>query len=394
MNRGLYKRKTMVLHNYMGYHMSAFRLFSFILISFILLTAGSSPLPLDENEISNDETVTISDPIKIGLMLSNNPVSDPTSLEALHAVQLAIEIVNREGGINGHPVEIAMRSGDGEWGIASKKSVELIFDEEVQAIIGSLDGRNAHLTQMAITKAQVVYLETRATDPTLSEINIPWFFRVIPSDRQQAEVFIYEIFQVQKMKNLSILISDTYDHQMAANTFIRKIESGELYIMNTFQFDHTAQHPDDAIQFLMKSDSEAVVYFGNTEQLKQILMNLQQSDFGQKVFMPQTLLNREEEDDSDGLYQNVVFGCLQAPVSQEFSIFRQKFRDLYGYDPGIEAVYSYDAVNLLIESIRQAGPMRSDIRDHLTRIQYSNGVTGLIRFEKNGDISPIRTNCF
>ena len=380
----------MVQHSCMSDHMSAFQLFRFIVLPFILLTAGSTAFPIDENEISKEETVTIIDPIKIGLMLSGNPERDTTSLEAFHAVQLAIESVNRAGGINGRTVEIAMRSGDGDWGTASKQSVELIFDEEVLAIIGSLDGRNAHLTQMAITKAQVVYLETRATDPTLSEINIPWFFRLIPSDSQQAEVLIHEIFQVQKLKNLSVLISNTYDYQMAANTFIRKVESGESYTMNTFLFDHTDQRADDAIQFLTQSDSDGVVYFGNPEKLKSILLKMEESDSGRKFFVPQTLLNS----DSDGLYQNVISGCLQAPNSQEFSAFRNKFHNAYGYDPGLGAVYSYDAINLLFESIRQVGPMRSDIRDHLTRIQYSTAITGSIRFEKNGDISPLHLNCF
>jgi len=384
----------MVQHSCMSDHMSAFRLFRFIILPFILLIAGSTAFTIDENEISKDETVTIIDPIKIGLMLSGNPERDSRSLEAFHAVQLAVESVNRAGGINGRSVEIAMRSGDGDWGTASKQSVELIFDEEVLAIIGSLDGRNAHLTQMAITKAQVVYLETRATDPTLSEINIPWFFRVIPSDSQQAEVFIHEIFQVQKLKNLSVLISNTYDYQLAANTFIRKVESGKSYTMNTFLFDHTDQFPDDAIQFLTKSDSEGVVYFGNPEKLKSILLKMEESELDRKVFVPQTLLNQLENGDSDGLYQNVIFGCLQAPGSQEFSAFRKKFHNAYGYDPGLGAVYSYDAINLLFESIRQVGPMRSDIRDHLTRIQYSTAITGLIRFEKNGDVSPLHSNCF
>ena len=89
---------------------------------------------------------------------------------------------------------------EGPWGTGSKEAVSLIFDDEVTAIMGSHDGRNAHLVEQVTTKTRIVFLSAWASDPTLSQAFVPWYFSCVPNDMQQADVLIKTIYKKSNTK--------------------------------------------------------------------------------------------------------------------------------------------------------------------------------------------------
>ncbi len=117
--------------------------------------------------------------VKIGLLIPG-----PEALAAKHGAELAIREANEAGG--NQTYQLVVRSTDGPWGAGSKESVSMVFEDEVVAIMGSLDGRNAHLAEQVATKTRIVFLSSWATDMTLSKAFVPWYFRCLPNDHQQA----------------------------------------------------------------------------------------------------------------------------------------------------------------------------------------------------------------
>lgn len=105
------------------------------------------------------------DTVKIGLLIPDNQ-----SVAAKNGADLAVRKANNMGGINGNPVRLIIRSMEGPWGTGSKQTISLIFDENIAAILGSHDGRNAHLAEQASAKTGVVFLSAWTGDPTLSRL--------------------------------------------------------------------------------------------------------------------------------------------------------------------------------------------------------------------------------
>ena len=136
--------------------------------------------------------------IKIGLL-----IQDSSYTSARNGAELAIRIANRKGGMNGRHFQLVVRSMEGPWGTGSKQAVNLIFEEEVWALLGSHDGRNAHLVEQVATKSTVVFLSAWAGDPTLSQAFVPWFFNCVPNDIQQAASLIEEIYEIRKLQKYS-----------------------------------------------------------------------------------------------------------------------------------------------------------------------------------------------
>lgn len=342
-----------------------------ILIIFLVNTVQAEMLPQTE------------DTVRIGLMLSEDPVIDINSREALFTVQYVADKVNEEGGLGGRKLEIIYKSSDGDWGISSKRSVELIFDHEVSAIMGSLDGQNAHLTQMAITRSEVVFLATRSTDPTLSSANIPWFFRVIPSDKQQAEKLVQFIFQERGLNNIAVIYSNRYDSRMAADTFNRLASEMHHYTIRTFEFEPQGLEFGELLTKLKNDKTEGIVHYGSDNDLNLFLSGLNESDFNKPVFLPLTVQSRLIETEfSDQVYSV----CPQNWPLEFDSTFIDHFNQQFQRDPGLIAAYSYDGIQTLIDRIKNNGSGRREIRDQLLINNSTRGVTGQIRFNSNGDV--------
>ncbi len=142
------------------------------------------------------------------------------------AAELAIQEANERGGFKGIPFQLVVRTTEGPWGAGSKESVALVYENDVRAIVGSLDGRNAHLAEQVAAKSHLVYLETRATDPTLSQAYVPWFIRNVPNDNQQA-MAILDLIGEEGAGNTAILVSESYDTRYAVKSLTE--QSSSLY---------------------------------------------------------------------------------------------------------------------------------------------------------------------
>ncbi len=341
---------------------------------FIYLTLASA------NVQARQPYATQENKIKIGLLTTDNK-----SVEARQGAELAITNVNKKGGVKGLPVELINRSMEGPWGTGSKQAVNMIFDEDVWAIMGSHDGRNAHLVEQVTTKARVVFLSAWASDPTLSQAFVPWFFSCVPNDLQQSASLVEEIYGNRKITEVA-LVSDTgYDAKLALNSFLKKTRLAGKTDPQQFFYDNSSQDFAGLAEKIKKSEVKCVVLFGQPDaslriidQIRNVKMNL--SIFGTiSVIVEQSLTPQSLKG-----YEGVVMISPGEWLISNVSDFTKEYKKTYGIFPGAAAAYSYDGMNLLIEAIRDAYPDREKLQKSLTLIHY-NGVTGTILFDEKGN---------
>ncbi len=138
--------------------------------------------------IQSQEKIEEQEFIPLGLLVNNH-----NEQQAGFAARLAINKINDKGGINGKPLKLITRSVEGFWGAGSGEVVDLVFNEKVMAILGSIDGRNSHLAEQVIAKTQVLYISAWASDPSLSKAYVPWYFSIVPTDDQQTALLLDEV---------------------------------------------------------------------------------------------------------------------------------------------------------------------------------------------------------
>jgi len=346
--------------------------------------AGSTP-GIQAPETGSPEIV------KVGLLIRKQKGKDNRWLAAKRGAEIAVSKANARGGYSGRPFRLIVRSINGLWGSGSKEIVKMVFEDSVRAILSSLDGRSAHLAEQIATKGQVILVASRATDPTLTQINIPWFFRCIPDDRQQAKALVEEIYQRKKLKQVSTVAEETYDARMAADSFI------EIAMSKGYQAPFRLPYKTAGIDFqnvlnkMEQTPVEGVVFFGKPALAAKFIRAMRARGMEQAFFGPVSLLAGNELLNSAGPeLEKAVFvapGYRNNPDGQNFE---REFRAVYGYPPDAIAAYAYDGMSLILEAIRKGGLDKWKIRDALANIDYARGVTGSIRFDAKGNrVGPV-----
>ncbi len=321
--------------------------------------------------------------VKIGLL-----ITDKKSIAAKQGAEMAIRKANEEGGLKGRPFQLVVRSMEGPWGTGSKEAVNLVFEEKVWALLGSHDGRNAHLVEQAATKAGVVFLSAWASDPTLSQAFVPWFFNCMPNDMQQAASLIEEIYNKRKLFKIAAVSDNGYDSKLALEIFLKKTKLAGKIDPVQFFYENSSQDFNILLDKINQADVNCIILFGQPSASVRLIQQIRQSKMNQPVFGSLSLLDENKLSEQElQNYENAILvpsGDWSGSLS---SAFRQEFQETYNKSPGMVAAYAFDGMNLLIEAIRNAGsPDREKIQKSLANIHYK-GVTGTIQFDDRGNRS-------
>jgi ABC-type branched-subunit amino acid transport system substrate-binding protein len=266
----------------------------------------------------------------------------------------------------------------------------MVFEDEVVAIMGSLDGRNAHLAEQVAAKTRIAFLSSWATDMTLSQAFVPWYFRCIPNDHQQAISLVKEIHHKRKIKNLVTISSEAYDSRHAVNTFVNVTGSLGMAAPRQFLYDSSGENLPEILAEIEKLGTEAIVLFGEPEFASEIIAGIEQRRMNQMIFGTLAVTDGQKTTSPDWSY---LEGSILVSSGHWFTdggmAFQEKFQKTFGYQPGAAAAYAYDGINVIIGVIRRAGVDRERIIEAFAEADHKSGITGDIQFDVNGN----RTGC-
>jgi branched-chain amino acid transport system substrate-binding protein len=112
-------------------------------------------------------------PLRLGCFL---PLDD-AGQAAVRGMQMALEN-DAAKHPDERPIKLLVRDARGVWGSNSGSLVDLVFQHEILALIGSTERRGTHVAEMLATKVHFPVVSLCGTDPTITEIPLPWIFCV------------------------------------------------------------------------------------------------------------------------------------------------------------------------------------------------------------------------
>jgi branched-chain amino acid transport system substrate-binding protein len=319
--------------------------------------------------------------IRIGLL-----VQDDKSFSAKQAAELAVRKANEKGGFDGKRFELVVKSMEGPWGTGSRQAVDLIFDENVWVLVGSHDGRNAHLVEQAATKSEVVFLSCWSGDPTLSQAFVPWFFNCMPNYNQQAEVIAGDIYYTRKFTRVTAVTDNTYDSNQAFLSFTKKSEATGKYETERIVYEEFMKDPENGSAKIVSESPDCIVLFCSPSASSDFLNRIVRKGYSKPVYGPVYIAN-EKDLSENGLkiYENtlkVPSGKWDPLIAKDFVT---DYRFIYGTNPGMNAAYVYDGVTAVVEAIKSAGGQdRVKIQAALSKMNLA-GVTGPLKFDNKGN---------
>ena len=360
-----------------------------------LLVCGSSALPQTPPHpyavIPRDE-VNYSGPdrdarrdlkgseIKIGLLL---PLTGPRQNEGealLRAAQLAIEDEAASPFPGERRLSIVARDQSDSWGRATNEIVRVVFNDQAAALVTSLDGDSAHLAEQVANKVGIPVV-TLSTDPSTTQINLPWIFRLAPSDTQQARAFAQDIYIERKLRNVILILDRNHDGRVGGKEFQKAADAVSGPLIDQFEVDPAGSKLDSPVCQIMAAKPDALVFWTGPETASRLLPPLL------KAFpLAQFYLSQEAAQPFGGCHQKNVWivapSLVEKPLSESFE---KRYRASTGEFPIPAAAQAYDAVRILAASLRRSGPNRARLRDALAALSNYRGASGLITFDHAGN---------
>ena len=321
--------------------------------------------------------------IRIGFFAPDK-AGDPVGKAMLNAAALAIEEANTAGGFRGIPFRLVNRWAYDPWGAGSKEMIRLIYQDSVWAVIGSINGAATHVAEQIVTKARVPLLSPVSADPTLTYIRIPWMFRLPPDEQRQAEVIIHKGIQTLSPCKVGLITSTDHDGRTFAAQMLAKMEAAQISPVFHFQISLANNDLENIIRRATSfSPNGVIVRLPVTETLN-LLDHFQRYEIHIPIFIPWIPGLREEDlalhYDGDILYVR-PFSVTANPA---YAAFVRTYKEHYQVNPAPCAAYTYDGVNILVQSLKESGLNRAELRKAIARIGDFQGVTGKISWDNGG----------
>lgn len=289
---------------------------------------------------------------------------------------LAIEEANEHGGYRGAPFVLVPAWAKNPWAGGAATLIETLYNDRIWAVIGGVDGATTHLAEQVVTKALVTLVNPAATDRSIHAANIPWMFSLVPGDPAHARL-ISEL--LHDRAEPFVLVSAT-DHDSRAYVAALKsaFKQDRISPLLEMEFEDGRTAATELATRVLASRVGVVVVLADAQQGRIAIKALKDAGFpGMIVGGP---LMRRSTDDVDRALEGVI-----APVLGEIPpAFSVAFSARYHVSPDYAAAFGYDAANILIRAVRQAGLNRAKIRDGVRALSPYEGASGTIEWDALG----------
>ncbi len=314
-------------------------------------------------------------------------------LQNLQGVELAVEEINKAGGIEGHQLRLISRDDEGDGTVAARIAQDFVNTHSVSAVIGHVNS-SGMLSAAPVYDGQLAAIATSATSPDLTGIS-SWVFRIISSDSLNgiALANFASKFGQRAPASVAVLYENNTYGRGLADAFRRSFH-GDILSLDPINADLPTAEP--YISYLKTRKPRIVFVAGRVASALKILQEAKKQGFN-PIFVGgdgwQGIL--ADTATSEGTYIGMSFTPEDpSPAARAFvAAFRKKFNTA----PDAHAALAYDATKLVAQALKEKGPDRRAVRDYLRSLNRETaypGLTGPAFFEDTGDPVGMRFKVF
>lgn len=365
------------------------RLAIIIIGAVIVVSCSISGMAAENGETDNES------PIKIGAIYNMEGSQSPLDIPSAKGAKLAVKEINNNGGINGREIQLILCDGKTEPIAIEECARQLIYTDNVSAIIGFSDTDMVLAAAPIAAEAKTVFVTSGATSPKLPEQIENYLFLACFGDNVQAAAGAEYAYNSMDLKTCYLLIDEDMEFTRLLGRYFKEKYTqlgGEILLEDTYQGgtnDFTAQI--DALNDLDLAPDMVYISSGPDDAgiiIKQFRdEGINQPIFGGDSFDTPKLVSIAGKNTSN------VFFATHALMDEENGTkivkeFISAYKSEYGEAPGSAfAALGFDAVMLLADAIKRAGSDdREAILEALPNAKDLDGVTGTISYENDSRI--------
>ncbi len=324
--------------------------------------------------------------VKIGAVL---PLSGPWAIYGQpikNGVELAYRHLTEEGTEFPFEMDLTVVDSESNPEVGKERLAELYSGGAVAVIGGATSAEALQMVPVADQYDRIL-LSPSASNPELTGISKN-FYRVFLSDAREGTTMASFAFGKLGIKSAVILAKEEAYAKGIQVVFANEFKRQGGEVLDLIEFPATSD-ASGLVERVMTLEPEAVYIAAYAPDIAALLTALRNRGYENYIFTtaafaaPEVIEQQGEAAEGVFLTQTVF-----EPDSEDAQIqgFVNAYRGTYGLPPDLYAAHGYDAMMVLAEALRKAGPIASDFWKGITSIREFEGVTGMIQFDEKGDV--------
>lgn len=328
------------------------------------------------------------EPYKIGGLFS---VTGPTSFlgdPEKKSLQMAVDEINAQGGIDGHKLEAVIRDTEGIPDKAVLGANELISNEKVLAIIGPSLTQTT-LAIVPLMEKEKVPLISCAAGIEITEPVKPWVFKTAQSDVLAVST-IYGYMKKKGIRKVGILtvensFGESGKKQLATQATQFGIEVVQAESFGGKDTDMTAQ-----LTKIRSAQPDAIICWGTNPGPAVVARNVQQMNIKVPLYQshgvasPKYIELAADASEGNMLPSGKILVADQLPDSDAQKAVLKQYIESYEkqFKTPVSGFggYAYDGMKLLATALKGTEGDREKIRANLEKITGHVGISGTFNY--------------
>ena len=326
-----------------------------------------------------------SDTIRIGGLAPLTGDAASYGVAVNNAIQMAVEDINANGGIDGKQIEYIYYDEKGDTTEATNAYNKLVQDDKVVAIIGDVTTKPTLAVAQTSQQDNIPIITATATaaEVTLTGPNI---FRACFTDPFQGELMASYASEKLGATKVAVLsdMADDYSSGIA-EAFVAKAEELGMQVVADEKYQDGDVDFKSQLTNIKGQNPDVLFLPVYYEALR--LISAQAKEVG----VTAQLCGADGWDSvlTDNFDSSVLNGgvfCSQystESTDERVQNFISAYKEKYEMDPNMFAVLAYDATNMMAQAISDAGSTDSQaIIDAMAALEY-DGLTGHMTFDED-----------
>jgi len=337
---------------------------------------------------SSGSSAALSGEVKIGAVLPLTGDAAAYGEPQQRSIQLAVEDINRAGGVGGKELKVLFQDGKCAGPDATNAIQQLVNIDQVQFVIGGACSGETLAMAPIVNEKKVVLVSPSATSPDITTKGGDYVFRTAPSDAFQGRMAAEYAYNVMGKHKVSVISESTDYAQGVRRVFVTRfgelggaVASNEVYNPGETNFQAIVTkslrvHPD-LLYLVAQAPASGI----------NVLKQFRNQGGTAQVMTPETLSGRDTVKENAEIMEGIV---VTEPAADESIPATKAFFDAYRAKYGEPTFPSYQAgaydITFLARDAYVGGATTGEaIQRWLAGLGDRHGALGTYRFDGNGD---------
>lgn len=338
------------------------------------------------------------EPYKIGAVFDSSGSSSSLGVPERDTALMVVDEINKNGGINGHPIELIMldsKTNETEAALAAKKLIQ----QGVSAIIGASTSGSTMAMVDIVQNAKIPLVSCAASVKIVEPVkDRQWVFKTAQSDRFVAENLV-DYLKAKNITKVALATANNAYGDSGRAEFEKAAAAGGITIIDKEKFEQNDTSMTSQLTNIKKAAPEAVICWSVPPAASLFTANFRQMGINVPLLHSSGIANKNFLDLAGPAADGVVFPVGRLLVAEQLPDsdpqkaveleYAKSFETKYG--AGSRSTFgghAWDAVNIVAQALKKVGPDPVKLRDEIEKTQFT-GVSSVFNFtpEDHGGIT-------